>query len=208
MNEENELYNSEWVKVCKKFQKFDGILPESELMPYQINELGMNISGFQEQIERNAPQLYAHICKVCCLDNYTDDVDHWRKEIFTFTNKILKKSKIKGNIKKDKSLDAYLIKPYVSLKTYKPYSDEMFIAAMEQEMYNARRDPNNIRLKKESESINKYILPNITKFRVANEDRIATLISGIYDVLLNERSEDDLNNVIYKFIDDKVEVDI
>lgn len=200
---DNTWYN-EWQDVCKRAQTFKNELIKEglwEIYKNPINEMSIYISDYKKIVEGQTSHIYNTLCNICCLENVSNAVDHWRDELYIAIMKLYNPI-IKKKISKRKTLIDTLITPCVSNKTFEPEEDDLFIRAMNLEIYKAQHDntPNRLRKLKEAKYIEEYILPSITVYRKANAKRIAIFLKSIIDAIVSNR-EYNINNAIDTFIE-------
>lgn len=190
-----DFTEKDWKEVCENIQRIKkeylATLPPEELRPYyyleereHINELGMSLKDYEKIVDGHCGVIHEHIYKICCIgDLCIDSVKHWRHEIRTHLRK-LHNAVLKGTMRKDKVLMNNFIKIMLDPKTFEPDGDGMFRSAMNDEINNAKRHPDDIRLKKDAEIIKRDILPNITQLRLKYKKDIGVLMKAIYNGLV------------------------
>lgn len=138
-------------------------------------EISCELNDYIRIICSQRMMFYENICKICCLESTSKNVDSWKNEIRA-SIEILFWPVLKNGIPKLMPLNDYLIEPVLNPISYVPEEDDLFIRAMNAILYDAEK---NVTLQPQAKYIKDNILPNIKTYRLANSIRIAIFMKCI-----------------------------
>lgn len=157
-----------------------------------LNEMAMSIKDYERLITSHVADLYNTACNICCLEQISTAVSHWRGELIKWFSMLLNPT-IKNGIDKRSRLMKELIEPCLDPDTFEVDEVELFARAMRAEIKKAHRTSNNPKDAKryqiESKYIEECILPNIDAYYEANKRRVGKLFEDAVDAICDADTE-------------------
>ena len=180
--DEVEDHMIELIENTQEYKKFHRFIHQAINESNKLYEMAYSRSEFIKECSRKSDNVHYTIANIICLEDICPEmVNHWRKELLAFTDKIINKETDKS-VKKGKLVSESLIAGYTDhYKDGYSYLDALvYEDAMKEEIKKASKSKD-----KDQQIVSKYIkydiLLYIDTFVNPNKDRVYNLFNRLIE---------------------------